>query len=109
MDSSPAATLWMFLLSGLALAGLGAMFLWKPERRAAFFRPINPSLKPALTRRLAGGLLAVGILLLLAYLFEVIPYAHSKPYWIVVLSLVLTPIATLGFTAIFFTSIFKRK
>lgn len=96
-------------MSGLVMASIAVVFLWKSELRLTVFRAINPAMKPALAKKLSVGMLGVGAAYLIIFLFEVIPYPHSKPYWIVVCSLVLSPLASLGFAAIFLTAIFKRK
>lgn len=109
MEQSAAASLWILLSSGLAASILGLIFLRKPETRSGFFRAINPSVKPALSGKLSAGLLAVGIALLIVFLFEVIPYPHARPFWIVALSLILSPLAMLGLAAIFLVTVFKRS
>ena len=100
--------MWTFLLAGLAMSGIGGLFIWKQELRLPFFRAINPALKPALTAKLSAGLIGAGTCLLLVFLFAVLPYPHSRPYWIVVLSLILSPLGTLGFAAIILVTFFKR-
>jgi len=109
MEQSTAAILWTFLLSGLALTGLGGLFLVKPGIRAALFHAINPAMKPPLAGKLSASLLASGILFLVVFLFEVIPYPHAKPYWVVVLSLVLSPLAITGFVAVTLAAVFSKK
>lgn len=109
MEQSATSTPWIILLSGLAASAAGILFLWKTAIRASFFRAINPTLKPPLTGKLSRGLLVVGGAFLLVFLGEVAPFHHSRPYWIVALSLVLSPLATLGFASIFLISVFKRK
>jgi hypothetical protein len=109
MEQAATSSLWILLLSGLAATALGAIFLLKPGTRSGFFRAINPAIKPALTAKLSAGFLAVGATLLVVFLFEVIPFPHSRPFWVVVLSLVLSPLAMLGLTAIFLVAVFKRN
>jgi len=109
MEQSSTATLWILLLTGLVLTAVSIFFLFKQEKRIAFFQSVNPSIKPRLSGRLSIGLLSVGVSFLLVYFFEVIPFPHSRPYWIVALSLVLSPLSLLGLTVIFLVSVFKRS
>jgi len=104
MEQANAGAMLMMLLSGLLAAGLGAVMLAKPRLAAALLKPIGSSTphSPTTVQNLAGGLLAVGLAWLFVFIAGVIPYPRARPLFIVVLSFVLAPAATIGFAVILF-------
>ena len=109
MEPANSSHLWILLLSGLAVSGLGGIFLWNHGRRTGFFHAVNPAMADHTAKRLAKGLLAVGTAWLAVFTFEVIPFPHSRPFWMVTLSIILLPLATIAFAGIIALIFFRRK
>jgi len=104
MDQSSGGAPLTILFSGLAAAALGAAMLIRPMLASAWLKPLGSGSPhtPRYARKLAAGILAVGTAWLVVFLFEVIPFPHARPFWIVALSAILLPAAATGFLVMLF-------
>lgn len=91
---TPLAVLTL-LAAGLLSAAFGTLFLVKPGA----FEAIASRSAGGERRKLGFSLLAAGVALLTAAAFEVVSYPYSRPFLVVMLSVLLPPLALLGIAA----------
>ncbi len=112
MDAAHAAAVpWLILLSGLGAVAIGAVFLLLPDLAAQVLRPwASPqAADPRAVRRMAWGLVGVGLAWLLVFAVEVYPFPRARPFWLMAASTLLLPLAPLAFIALVVTTFLARR